>query len=108
MKIIYILVSLSLFLGCSKETDSVKETTLSEGEQIVKQNCKVCHAQGINGAPVIGNKKMWQERTGKGLDALANNAINGFGLMPAKGGRTELADEEVILAVKYMLSQLEN
>lgn len=95
-------ISLSLF-ACS---GSEQQAQLLAGEEIVKKNCKVCHAQGLNGAPVIGNNKMWQPRTAKGKDALVSNAINGVGLMPAKGGKTQLTDEEIALAVGYFLSQL--
>lgn len=80
---------------------------LEKGQAIVKKNCKVCHAQGINGAPVIGNKKMWASRAGKSAEVLAQNASNGIGLMPPKGGHTNLSDEDILLAVQYMLKQIE-
>ena len=79
---------------------------LKQGEQIVVANCKVCHASGINGAPIIGNKKMWGKRMGKGREALVNNAVNGVGLMPAKGGNAELTEAQIDLAVGYFLSQV--
>lgn len=92
-------VALSL-TACSKQFD------VEQAESIVKTNCKVCHAQGINGAPIIGNEKMWGPRIGKGKDALVQNAINGFGLMPPKGGRDELNQAEIELAVEYFLLKL--
>ena len=96
-------ISFSLF-ACSGDE---QQAQLLAGEEIVKNNCKVCHAQGINGAPVIGNKKMWAPRIEKGRVALVSNAINGVGLMPPKGGQTHVTDEEIDLAVGYFLSQLE-
>jgi len=51
-------------------------------------------------------QQMWQPRVAKGSDALVASAINGFGLMPAKGGQTQLTDEEIELAVNYFLSQI--
>ncbi len=95
--------------ACSeKDANSSGNTSakVSPGEALVKKNCKVCHAQGINGAPIIGNAKMWGPRITKGVDELANNAANGFGLMPAKGGNTELTDAEIRLAVEYMVAQV--
>ena len=77
------------------------------GEQIVNSVCVVCHAQGINGAPIIGNKKMWSKRLPQGEDVLIEHAINGYELMPAKGGSTDLSDEEIAAAVRYMMSQVE-
>ena len=97
-----ICISSSLF-ACS---GSEQQTQLLAGEEIVKQNCKVCHAQGLNGAPIIGNAKMWAPRITKGREALVANAINGVGLMPPKGGKTELTDAEIDLAVGYFLSQV--
>lgn len=93
---------LFLIMGCSS-----KDPDLEKGAEIYSSVCKVCHAQGINGAPVYGNNKMWSKRTDKGLDALVQNASNGFGLMPAKGGRTELTEDQIRAAIKYMLAGLE-
>jgi len=85
-------ISFSLF-ACS---GSEQQTQLLAGEEIAKKNCKVCHAQGLNGAPIIGNKKMWASRIEKGRATLVANAINGVGLMPPKGGKTHVTDEENI------------
>ena len=105
----FVIAATAAISGCSEsKKEEVKESTPSKGEMIVKANCKVCHAQGLNGAPILGNKKMWEERKQKGIDQLTQNAINGFGLMPAKGGKTELTDEEINLAVGFMLEQVTN
>lgn len=96
-------ISFSLF-ACSGDE---QQAQLLAGEEIVNKNCKVCHAQGLNGAPVIGNSKMWGSRIAKGREALVANAINGVGLMPPKGGQTHVTDKEIDLAVGYFLSQLE-
>ena len=115
MKTIFFRCSLfALFLtlcsACSKKEAEVKT---SPGELVFKKNCKVCHAQGINGAPILGNKAMWGPRLAKGEQALVQSALNGFGLMPARGGKdgkngnSLLPDEDIQLAVKYMLSKVE-
>lgn len=100
------LVSMTLGLLLSACGNSQEQADLLAGEAVVKQNCKVCHAQGINGAPVIGNLKMWQPRLVKGRATLVSNAVNGYGLMPPKGGRTQLSEAEIDLAVGYLLSQV--
>lgn len=100
--IIQALFTTFLTAGCGSNKD------LQAGKDIVDKNCKVCHAQGINGAPILGNKVMWGPRLEKGVDTLATNATSGFGLMPAKGGATHLADEEIKLAVTYMASLIED
>ena len=64
--------------------------------------CTVCHGTGVAGAPVPGSPAM-AERVGKGLDTLAQNAINGLNAMPARGGRADLSDEQVRVIVEYMI-----
>ncbi len=81
----------------------------SKGQGIYMNFCSSCHASGIAGAPKVGDKSDWQERTAKGIDKVTNNAIQGYqgksGFMPAKGGMSALTDEEVSSAVLYMLEQ---
>ena len=95
-----ILSTLSILVGCVETFD------MDQAEAVVKANCKVCHAQGINGAPIIGNQKMWNPRISKGKEALVENAISGVGLMPAKGGKDHLTKAEIELAVEYFLVKL--
>ena len=102
-------VSLLCLVGCgngSGDEPKKQSVATSEGENLVSKNCFVCHGQGINGAPIVGNKKMWSKRLDQGLPVLIDHAINGYGLMPAKGGKTELTDEEIALAVTYMVEQV--
>jgi len=80
---------------------------LELGEQVYTGTCKACHAGGINGAPILGNNKMWSKRAPQGLPTLVEHASNGYGLMPAKGGNTDLTEAEITAAIKFMLSQLE-
>ncbi len=91
---------LLLMMGCEKEP--------SLGEVTYQGTCIKCHANGLNGAPIFGNKKMWSKRTPQGIPTLIEHATNGYGLMPAKGGNTELTDEEISAAVNYMVSQVNN
>jgi cytochrome c5 len=80
---------------------------LKLGEEVYNGTCIACHAQGINGAPILGNNKMWGKRVGQGEAILLEHATQGYGLMPAKGGNTDLTDEEVAAGIKFMLSKLE-
>jgi cytochrome c5 len=77
----------------------------SLGETVYTGTCKACHAQGLNGAPIFGNAIQWGKRTPQGVPTLIEHAINGYELMPAKGGNMSLSDEEVAAAVEYMVSQ---
>lgn len=96
-------LAVSLLSGCGggKEAE-----LLAQGKLTYDGTCKVCHAQGLNGAPILGNKKMWASRATQGEDVLVTHAMNGFGLMPAKGGKEQLTEAEIRPAVKYMLSTL--
>ena len=101
-----LVLSLSFLLAACAEKEAAPDPVLVEGAALYKQNCKVCHAQGINGAPIVGNKKMWGSRAEQELETLVKHASGGFGLMPAKGGNSELTSEQIESVVLYMLSQL--
>lgn len=81
------------------------------GAQVFNAACYLCHAPpGVGGAPVVGNTEAWAGRVAEGMDVLTEHALNGFqgetGVMPAKGGRPDLSDDEIKSAIEYMLSQL--
>jgi cytochrome c5 len=82
-------------------------TAFADGKSTYNKTCKMCHASGIAGAPKLGIAADWAERSKKGIDALAQNAIKGFkgskGMMPPKGGNSKLSDADVKAAVQYML-----
>ena len=77
--------------------------TESVGKETYQAACTMCHASGVAGAPVTGAKDQWTERLSKGQAELTKSAINGIGAMPAKGGQSQLSDEDVVAAVAYML-----
>jgi cytochrome c5 len=76
------------------------------GEQVYNTACFACHGTGVGGAPKLGNASDWQPRLAKGAATLNKHALEGFqgeaGVMPAKGGRVDLSDEEIIAAVNFM------
>ncbi len=59
---------------------------------------------------MLGDATAWGPRIEQGVDVLKDHAINGYtgaiGFMPAKGGRTDLSDEEVAAAVDYMVGEV--
>ena len=71
--------------------------------------CSACHGTGIAGAPRIGDTAAWASRIAQGTATLEKHALEGFqgktGMMPAKGGRTDLPDDAVRAAVEFMASQ---
>jgi cytochrome c5 len=76
-------------------------------EETYKAKCSTCHDAGLAGAPRIGDKAEWARRNGQGTDLLYKSALQGKPntAMMAKGGFTELTDDEVTAVVDYLLAQ---
>lgn len=96
-------------------SETTEEPTLAfdgslDGEMIYNNVCMACHTTGAGGAPKL-EASAWDERLAKGTDMLVDHAINGFqgaaGVMPAKGGRMDLSDEQVRASVEFMLAQIQ-
>ena len=68
-----------------------------------------CHTTGAGGAPKLIAAE-WDVRISQGEEVILQHAIEGYtgekGLMPAKGGRTDLTDEQVKVTVEFMLANL--
>jgi cytochrome c5 len=79
----------------------------TDGPGVYALACTACHGAGIAGAPKSFDRAAWTARLAQGKDTLYKHAIEGFqgsaGVMPAKGGRTDLSDDLVKLAVDHML-----
>lgn len=80
----------------------------TSGKELFEQTCSACHGAGVAGAPKAGDKAAWASHIAKGLPILYDHALHGFtgsaGMMPAKGGRTDVPDPMVEQAVNYMVS----
>jgi len=85
------------------EVAPAEETSAGSGEQVVTQVCALCHSTGMMSSPKLGSASDWAPRIEKGVETLYENAINGFNMMPARGGRPTLTDDEVKTAVDHML-----
>lgn len=81
----------------------------ADGKAVYEQACFACHGTGAAGAPKMGDANAWLDRIAKGVETLHKHALEGFtgttGIMPPKGGRADLSDEQVKAAVDYMISQ---
>jgi len=90
------------------EAPAVSETidvATGPGAEIVTQVCAACHAAGLMQSPKLANADDWAPRIEKGIETLYKHAIEGFNMMPAKGGRTDLSDDEIKAAVDHMVQQ---
>jgi cytochrome c5 len=113
-------IFLCLLASCTKEappdkeelTESKEEAAAEQrfavGKAIYESNCGGCHNADVAGAPTPGDKSDWKDRIPMGVTILSKKAIEGYegkrGVMPPKGGNEVLTDEEVTLAVTYMIS----
>lgn len=97
----FVFLLLAFAAGCSDNSQ------LKMGEEVFAGQCINCHAAGLNGAPIFGNAKMWGPRIEQGLPTLIEHAINGYQLMPERGGDLDLTDEQIAAAVTYMVDQIQ-
>lgn len=74
------------------------------GKKVYDSACVACHATGVAGAPILGDKAAWAPRIEKGLDALVASGIKGLNAMPPKGTFTG-SDEDFAASVEYMVNQ---
>lgn len=74
------------------------------GREIYDSICSACHAPEnvMVSSPKAGDSIEWEKRLRKGLETLTDNALNGIGAMPPKGGASELSREQLRQAIRYM------
>lgn len=111
--VLLILPVLVLF-GCAQEDATepyaakpVSEeimSSLSAGQQTYEQVCSRCHAEGLDGAPSVGDRAAWDDRPMQWEAVLFEHARDGFGEMPARGGEPMLDESAVTKAAEYMMS----
>ena len=74
------------------------------GKEVVESTCVNCHGSGAQGAPKIGDRKAWRQRSAQGLSSLTISALKGIRNMPAHGGNPGLSDLELARAVAHMVN----
>ena len=83
----------------------VNVVVVRSAKEIVDGTCMACHGTGAMGAPKVGAKSAWKSRMTAGINGLVKTAINGKGMMPARGGDASLTDAGIKKAVQYMLDK---
>ena len=74
----------------------------ADGAAVYNANCAACHN---NMKPKIGDKDAWAPLIKEGTDALVASTIKGKGMMPARGGKSSLSDDDIKAAVEYIESK---
>jgi cytochrome c5 len=77
---------------------------LTKGRAIYVAHCGACHDAGEHGAPILGNDAAWAERTPFWEAVLAGHVEDGFLAMPARASDPQLSNEDIAVAVEYMIS----
>jgi cytochrome c5 len=81
-----------------------------DGEMIYNNVCMACHTTGAGGAPKLVAAE-WEARIAQGEETMLKHAIEGYtgenGMMPAKGGRADLTDEQVKVTIDFILVNLQ-
>lgn len=76
----------------------------ANGRDVYEENCSACHNEGVMGAPKIGDKDVWKPIIAQNMDVLIQNTLKGEH-HPKNGGCRHCSTDEIIEAIKYMVSQ---
>jgi cytochrome c5 len=90
--------------GSEKAASSaIDPVAVIDGKAAYAEHCAGCHETGMLGAPREGQPQEWQGRSTLWQGVLMEHAKTGYFEMPARGGKTHLADDVVDAAAEYML-----
>lgn len=93
----------------SQAAEAAPAAASSEGEKVYNKTCFACHAQGVGGAPKVGDKGGWEKRIAQGRELLFKHAIEGYqgsaGYMPAKGTCMDCSNKDIEAAVDFMIGK---
>ena len=90
----------------SPVSDAPTAPDFETGAAVYDATCQACHTTGVLNSPKLGDAVSWGSRVEKEKDALVQSVLNGLNLMPPRGGRPDLSDEQIQMAVDYMLDSL--
>ena len=74
----------------------------ADGKTIYNKNCAVCHNKL---SPKLGDQIAWQPHIKEGIEDLVSTVQKGKGLMPADAGNPNLSEEDIRIAVEYIVDQ---
>lgn len=76
-----------------------------DGRATYEEACAACHDSGAAGAPRSGVAADWTGRLSQPRAVLERHTLQGIGAMPAKGGRDDLGNGQVLAAMDYLLGK---
>ena len=100
---------LALFLLPSALGGAAGPANGEEGRAVYESSCRACHdpANVMVSSPKAGDLAEWSKRLDKGIEKITDNAVNGFGAMPPKGGAAALTREQIRDAIEHMAAPLD-
>jgi cytochrome c5 len=87
---------------------AAKPITPDESKLLYETHCAMCHAQGVDRAPMVGDAKAWAPIANKGFKELFYGLIDPATGQLNHGVCPTCTDPEVIAMLKYMLNQSTN
>lgn len=85
-----------------------KKLTLEDGKHIYEISCSLCHTTGFNNAPLLGNHAAWKPIVDAGFFDAYQNMMTGKKGHPPHGACMHCTNEELIAALKYMMTESSN
>ena len=104
----------ALLSGCAGESeattpspDAVERAAASTPADpriadLYRQSCRACHAVAASGAPLTGDRQAWNQRWGKGADALRSSTIRGLNGMPPGGQCFACTPQDYDALIRFM------
>ena len=83
----------------------VNNSLFAQGSYLYKKNCFSCHDAGLVNSPKLGDKKAWNSRLNKSIDAMVKTVVTGKSAMPPRGG-TQYTDAQIKEVVIFMLEKV--
>ena len=84
----------------------VKAVWADSAFETYNRTCRMCHANGVGGAPKTGDVEAWRPRLEKGMESLIKASKRGLNGMPPKGMCYECTDKDYEALISYMSTSL--
>lgn len=79
------------------------QTNAPNNQSVYESHCAACHDTGAANAPKLGDTSAWAPRIAKGRSILLEHVLQGYNLMPPKGGCLECSDADLKAATDYIV-----
>jgi cytochrome c5 len=102
----FLLLAITVAAGCAQPDECALEEPAPQtlaAQRAYETACARCHDQGLDGAPAVGDRAAWANRSSAWVAVLEEHAKDGYLAMPPRGGDPGLCDQDVSAAAEHML-----